>query len=256
MTNTRLPRSLLSFLIALSAMLATPLTAEASDGNLRVKLIEAGVALPLRGPLFEEFNLEPGIAINRNLRLSNESRHAGRLTLDVNALRQFELGCTETELEAGDSSCASAEGELQSAILATISMGEETLYSGPLDDMHNVMLAEEWLQPGRHLDVGFAIVLPRAVSNLVQTDSVEFDLRWTLTAPDGEVLGTQVIRPGSLAPPAALGVADSSGPLADTGARVSLSLLLMAALLVTTGTALAGRSMRERPAHRRGGRMN
>lgn len=223
--------------IAVIATLAISAPAAAEDGDLQVALLQGSAEQSLSGPLFEELNFEPGVALERELRLRNRSSAPGRMHLDIAQMRQGDGGCTEPETESGDRTCGESEGELQEQVIAVVSVGGQEKFSGPLGALDDLQLSARSLAAGDHLDVKLNLLLPQEATDLVQSDWVDFDLRWTLTGASGEVLGTEATRPGPSVNTPTVGPSFVSG-LGATGSSTSVLAVLTGFGLVAWGGAL------------------
>ncbi|QZY28763.1 hypothetical protein [Nocardioides coralli] len=145
---------------------------------------------PADGPLFTELALAPGQPLTRQVRLISATKLPVRVTVSTHELSQAENGCTENEREAGDNTCDPHQGELPGHLQVMVRSNGALQYRGSLSGLEDVKVAN-FGPSGRTAGVAVTLWLPEASANVVQSDSLEFGLRWMLTSRHGHVVGSR-----------------------------------------------------------------
>jgi len=145
-------------------------------------------------------NIAPGFEMKKKYAIKNTGTIDGRLSISFSAITNKENGRTEPEIEAGDE-YGPLDGELGEYLRVSIRVydpsegrgwgwapGPSHVLNKMRDDWHTKQLTEVLPNnpPGlltageddQYVEIGFT--LPEDVGNIVQSDSVEFDIIFKL----------------------------------------------------------------------------
>jgi hypothetical protein len=183
----------------------------------------------------------PGSTEALDLTVHNDSSAPADLHVQAVDVTEDDNGCVEPEQQAGDSTCGAGGGELGDWLVLRLvqssEAGEQQLWSGTLDQLAAGTDVLEGVAGGSTPPLHLEVVLPRAATNETQSDRVGFTLRWTYTGQPSEttVLGVQQGTGGGTS---------VLGPLANTGAAVSLGLVATLVTLLIAGSLLVASGSR------------
>lgn len=192
--------SLALSLCAAGLVFLTPPLAAQPAGDGADWLVVAGPV-----PLFDFGHLAPGAKGQAQLVVTNQMPSAAQLSVQVVDLRSDDVGCNEPEADAGDTSCGQDEGELDDALeLALDVAGSEdgdarSLGTDVIRAWDGVIVDDTVaLAPGEQRTYTVRYELPRATTDIVQSDRVSFVLELALDQAAGaDVAGATISRPAA-----------------------------------------------------------
>ena len=240
MISRRLGASVVLAMVATVGLaFASPVGAQSTE-HVQVEVVGGG-------PVFDFSQIYPGATLTSSVRVSNIGDDAGLLTVDAEDVVD-ESRCSAAETREG-LSCGSGRGHLGEQVEFSIEHvtagGEaEQVWSGQIDELHDVAMAPTPLEAGASADYRLRAHLPITSGNETQSDLLGFDLRFQLasetTDESATVLGSSVSRGDEVR---VLGVTlpRTGADLARWGFLGGGGLLVGSLLTLVTGARARGR---------------